>query len=173
MIGMEKLRQLFAQAFVSLGLVAEQDGALEQVLLNLLWKLAPQVDSRQSHHDHKPLAILGHRCDLVPCVAVLAACVARRGLFLSTRCLVGWIASGCGSLRFPCFRFELLGELAKLSRGREVECVPRPISAALCQLAKIQVCPHHFIPGPCLVLNVRNPTSVPSTGQQCRGRPVT
>jgi len=31
MIGMEKLRQLLAQAFVSLDLVAEQDGAFEQV----------------------------------------------------------------------------------------------------------------------------------------------
>src|SRR3982074_2912130 len=73
MIGMEKLRQLLPQPFGALGLVAEQDGAFEQVLLNLLGKLAPQVDSRLSHHAHKSLAILSHRCDLVPCVAVLAA----------------------------------------------------------------------------------------------------
>ena len=44
---MEKLRQLLAQAFIPFGLVAEQDSSLEQGLLKLAWKLAPQINSSQ------------------------------------------------------------------------------------------------------------------------------
>jgi hypothetical protein len=39
----EKLRQLLAQALVLLALVAEQHGALEQLLLQLLRQFAPQI----------------------------------------------------------------------------------------------------------------------------------
>jgi hypothetical protein len=40
----QKLRQLFAQTFVGLGLVAAQHGALEELVLDLLRKTAPQVE---------------------------------------------------------------------------------------------------------------------------------
>jgi hypothetical protein len=45
---MEKLRQLLAQAFIPFGLVAEQDSSLEQGLLKLARKLAPQIEGSQS-----------------------------------------------------------------------------------------------------------------------------
>jgi hypothetical protein len=38
---------LLAQAFIPLGLVAQQDSSLEQGLLKLAWKLAPQINSSQ------------------------------------------------------------------------------------------------------------------------------
>jgi hypothetical protein len=44
---MEKLRQLLAQAFVPFGLVAEQDSSLEQGLLKLARKVAPQIEGSQ------------------------------------------------------------------------------------------------------------------------------
>ena len=45
---MEKLRQLLAQAFIPFGLVAEHDSSLEQSLLKLARKLAPQIEGSQS-----------------------------------------------------------------------------------------------------------------------------
>jgi hypothetical protein len=45
---MEKLCQLLAQAFIPFGLVAQQDSSLEQCLLKLARKLAPQIEGSQS-----------------------------------------------------------------------------------------------------------------------------
>jgi len=54
---MEKLRQLLAQAFIPFGLVAEQDSSLEQGLLKLARKLAPQIEGSQSQDVRKPIGI--------------------------------------------------------------------------------------------------------------------
>ncbi len=41
MVFVEKVGEFFAQTFVALALVAEQDGPLEQVMLHLLGQIAP------------------------------------------------------------------------------------------------------------------------------------
>ena len=51
----EKLRQLLAQAFIPLGLVAQQDRPLEQGLLELARKLAPQIEGSQSQDVRKSI----------------------------------------------------------------------------------------------------------------------
>src|SRR5262249_26535945 len=58
----QELRQLLAQAFVSRALVPELDGALEQLLLNFLRKLAPESDGSFTQDTYEALGIVvyGH-----------------------------------------------------------------------------------------------------------------
>jgi hypothetical protein len=42
----QEFSQLLAQAFVALALVAENDGAFEQRMLQLLGQVAPEIGSR-------------------------------------------------------------------------------------------------------------------------------
>src|SRR5262249_1946021 len=58
----QKRSQLLAQALVALGLVAEPHGALEQLLLPFLRKLAPQIDRGFAQDPREALrtVVLGH-----------------------------------------------------------------------------------------------------------------
>jgi hypothetical protein len=66
---MEKLRQLLAQAFIPFGLVPQQDSSLEQGLLKLAWKLAPQIEGSQPQDVGKSIGIrLGSLDWSHPCI---------------------------------------------------------------------------------------------------------
>jgi hypothetical protein len=56
-MSVEKLRQLLAQAFIPLGLVAQHDRPLEQGLLEFARKLAPQIEGSQPQNVRKSIGV--------------------------------------------------------------------------------------------------------------------
>jgi len=66
MVVVQELRQLLAQAFVALALMAKQHGPLEQRVLKFGRQIAPQIRCRRPEHKKVPCGIfargVGFRC---------------------------------------------------------------------------------------------------------------
>jgi hypothetical protein len=56
-VGMKKLRQLLAQAFVALGPVPAHHRLLEQAVLKLLRQLAPKIQRREPERRREPFDV--------------------------------------------------------------------------------------------------------------------
>jgi hypothetical protein len=57
MLVVQEGRQLLAQGFIALGVMAGYDRPLEQQLLDPLWQIAPRTDDSPAKRDGKPLRI--------------------------------------------------------------------------------------------------------------------
>src|SRR5262249_50731510 len=64
----QEFGQLLAQALVALAFVAEDDGSLEQIVLQPLGPLAPQVRGRGAQHPKEAIGVLAVAADTIRCV---------------------------------------------------------------------------------------------------------
>ncbi len=75
----EEFGQLLAQAFIPLGLVAENDGPFEQGLLKLLRQIAPKLRGRRAEDEKVTLGVAVRRGALERFAAGASALLVRTG----------------------------------------------------------------------------------------------